>query len=831
MKKRIHRILSLLLLLALLLGMLPAGGATRAYATETETVAAETEESAEVPAVTEESTTEPEAEEAQATAPEDSPEPDVSEKEESEESEPLEETAPPDEAEPFQEDKPPRDPATGYGRPTGTVEELEAIPVPDEILADSYSLLIPVILYGTTTISVSFKYPGDPNQTTYTFRLGGFKYHYLNGQMAYCVEPQASTASGTIYSQIAGGAEINVWDRFLSDSQRNAIALALAYGAPNGLNSSTKLTLHGYEAATQVIIWELIIGYRNTVAPFNCTDSGLYDHVLSLCNPNDSTGTLRAAYINGYNSIISSMQSHGVIPSFASKKQAQAPEYEMAYDAASGLYRIVLTDSNNAIINDFPYTGGNGLTFTKSENHLTVTATAEALRNQPILVSATGSDPDTDNVSPVIWGTQKSNHREGQILSQLAKPEPVHVYFKLKAPSKTGLTIQKVCEDGNISGITFTVTDSGGSVLFSGQTDQNGRLNAPDLEVGKTVTVTETVPENYVCENRVQTVTLAAGSNTVTFRNIPLGTATMNKVSDGGDVDGYCFRLYRFEGNGNSSRTWCGKSDTDGRIYETGRDFILLGGEKSFVFTGLTDGKYSFRELLSLHGAGNVWPESITFTTSGGTTLACNLSFTGEQLVAQENGDCTVSGIELTGLDGGGTLTITIKNEPVPMGSITVRKVDESGKAMKGVSFLLEYSTDGGSAWTPVTSRGEIEPMTPGSCTSAGLKNGKLVTGSDGLAAFTGLCVETDSGPILYRLTETATRPGYSLLAGPAFDGPLPEGEVHDVTLTAVNMPEFQMPMTGGRGFGFTTVGVFVSLLSATALLFLLWKKRRNESI
>ena len=91
--------------------------------------------------------------------------------------------------------------------------------------------------------------------------------------------------------------------------------------------------------------------------------------------------------------------------------------------------------------------------------------------------------------------------------------------------------------------------------------------------------------------------------------------------------------------------------------------------------------------------------------------------------------------------------------------------------------------------------------------------------------------METDSGPVLYRLTETATRPGYSLLAGPAYEGPLPEGEAHDVTLTAVNMPEFQMPMTGGRGFGFTIVGVFVPLLSAAALLVLLRKKRRNESI
>ena len=73
------------------------------------------------------------------------------------------------------------------------------------------------------------------------------------------------------------------------------------------------------------------------------------------------------------------------------------------------------------------------------------------------MVSTTGSNPDTDNVSPVIWGTTNSNHNVGQILSQLAKPDPMHVYFKLKAPTTTNLTIQKVCEDGNIGGITFTL--------------------------------------------------------------------------------------------------------------------------------------------------------------------------------------------------------------------------------------------------------------------------------------------------------------------------------------------------------------------------------------
>ena len=73
MKKPTRRILSLFLFLALLIGMLPVSGTLRTFASEAETVAAETEESTEVPAAAVETTTETEAPistEVEATEPE-----------------------------------------------------------------------------------------------------------------------------------------------------------------------------------------------------------------------------------------------------------------------------------------------------------------------------------------------------------------------------------------------------------------------------------------------------------------------------------------------------------------------------------------------------------------------------------------------------------------------------------------------------------------------------------------------------------------------------------------------------------------------------------------
>lgn len=136
---------------------------------------------------------------------------------------------------------------------------------------------------------------------------------------------------------------------------------------------------------------------------------------------------------------------------------------------------------------------------------------------------------------------------------------------------------------------------------------------------------------------------------------------TMSKTSPNGDVEGYCFKIYQWGGG-----SWYGKSDASGKIYVTDENYNA--STKTYTFEGLTDGEYTFLEVLSKHGAGNVFPDSwkITVTDADGKTVY-NKTFTGE-ISRDSNGDARLgtsnAKISITGLSGGGHITMTINNAP-----------------------------------------------------------------------------------------------------------------------------------------------------------------------
>lgn len=123
-------------------------------------------------------------------------------------------------------------------------------------------------------------------------------------------------------------------------------------------------------------------------------------------------------------------------------------------------------------------------------------------------------------------------------------------------------------------------------------------------------------------------------------------------------------------------------------------------------------------------------------------------------------------------------------------GSISVCKVDVTGSPLVGAELLLETSADG-KTWTEV---------------------GRITTDKIGVAKWENL-----KTGVQYRVTETKSPAGYTLLTEPLFTGVLDSSD-RDVTITACNNADFVLPFTGGTGF--TTYFLFAALALMAGVYF-----------
>ena len=813
--------------------------------------------------------------------------------------------------------------------------------------ADS-KMLIKYVFYGNDYLDFPVSYYDG---TSATARMSGMNIHYIDGKVAYCLEPQAASTANTIYSSFSDN-DATFWGKKVSPAKQNAIMLAAAYGAPNKLTSSDTYTNYGYMAATQIVIWEILMDYRSTIPPYSCANSRLYNHMIK------STGGHAedvAGMKSGYEAINASLAAHGRIPSFAKVAQSQAETKEMQFDAATGNYTLTLTDMNNVINSDFTFSGP-GVTCTKSGNALTITAPAYAVQGKTVMITGVGSNPDISSTAPLVWGTQNSNGSRDQILLQYGTPDPVRVYFKVTA-SVASLDIVKQSDDGKISGITFTVKDSSGNTVYTGRTDNQGRINVPNLQIGQKLTVTETVPDNYVADEREQTITLTGGSNVLTFVNHPTSKLELLKQSDDGNVKDISFKVEEYEPEGGIGWWTRGtyKTDTNGkinldlkygykyRVTETVpenyvcdnriQEFTAKAGVNTLTFvnhptvmlellktsedghvSGIgfavekqsgsqyepvgsyvtdEDGRihvsnlefgatYRVTETVPEGYVGNQPVQHFTAQLGTNTVRFSNrlirgslrivkldkgteiplqgagyrvLNAAGEEVASDytdENGEVVFENLaygeytyqefeapagfvldeavySFAIQEDGAEIVKQHDNRPKE-GSISIYKTDEAGRPLPGVTFLLEASVDGGQTWSPICYREPESDVLAGFCTSQGLDNGTLTTGTDGFAVFSGLCIDTQLGEVMYRITETATKNGYSLLAGYAFEGSLSEESEIEVSFTVVNQPNYKMPATGGEGFVPMIIGLALAgLVGAIGFVVIARKVRRKN--
>ena len=644
---------------------------------------------------------------------------------------------------------------------------------------------------------------------------GSALYHvkYVNGALAYCIQPGVRSDDSSNYVQGSSGCWYN-----LPASVQSGIALALACGYPSAeygtaYGDSNSSDIIGAEkwAATQAVIWDLICEYRSPYdyrswgsSPFyNCVDTSRYP-----------------TFALWYSEIVDAMQSATDIPSFAATSSRWCDTIELTKDA-SGNYSASVTDTND-VLSDFNFSSnsGNGITFTQRGNTLTITATAEAAKGltSEKTYSATGSAYGIDPDEAVLCWYDSTGKYQSLASYTGTGLDPVRAYIKIKVTvteDKGSLTINKTDADTgkSLAGVTYRLYDSAGNKIADATTGANGKAVFSDLPLGSYSYQEISAPEGYVVDDTKYPITITASALDITAtRTNALGKAgvEISKVDADSNtpLQGAGFRLYDASGSQVSE----GYTDANGKLTFTG---LKLGSYTCKEFqapTGYELDDTAFPVVLNQNGqvlkvtrenklitgsieilkvdadtkkplAGVVYRlfDSEGNKIADGTTDA-NGKVTFDNLKPgsysyQEIK--TVDGYQLDETKYDFSLTsenlnvkVTRENKPVK-GCLTVRKVDVTGSPLAGAELLLETSADG-QTWTEV---------------------GKITTDKTGIAKWDDLKIGAQ-----YRVTEVKAPAGYTLMAEPLFTGVL-DNTSPDVTITACNSAGFVLPFTGGNGF------------------------------
>lgn len=434
----------------------------------------------------------------------------------------------------------------------------------------------PINTNGTLTISY-YNYLEGVNKTAH---IQAIDLKTINGAAVYCLAPEMNS-DGKNYTIAAQNA---AWIK-LPRVMREAIGLVLAYGYPNQSYKASPNDIYWYGKqsalntenyiATQLIIWEILSGVRSNTKPYALTGSTSYRNAVD-----SGWATIRSTY----DSIVAKMAKHNDIPAYASRSQ-NAYVYELQYNSATGTYRYMLPAERQSDWRECQMTLPDGIKYLKAADGMTVTgfeATAEAAKALPAKgYTVSGESPylsvDADT-AVVCWTCTGSQ----TVATMAVGPDPAKAYFTLKANVTAELEIIKTSPNGNVANITFILKDANGKEVDRGKTDAKGKLVLQNLSVGQTYTVTEVVPDGWICEQNNQKITIQAGANKLTFVNKRLDLNVVKQSPDG-KVEGVSFQL--FAGDENYQK---------GIVWKT----VTTGKNGAFTVEGIKTGVYWVREIV-----------------------------------------------------------------------------------------------------------------------------------------------------------------------------------------------------------------------------------------
>lgn len=408
--------------------------------------------------------------------------------------------------------------------------------------------------------SVAFPRDGDAN-LDYSGTWGHDELHYMNGWTSgeatwmttlhtigsfdgpacYCIEPGVPR---NLYRSYESYGE-DYWDTFPAEYNRTIdgrtmktlLGRIMQYGYQGNLSldwrSQNKADADklAHMMATQVLVWETVVGERD--ADFNHVDPGSADAVKSVYRTSHPLYSRFSAY---YDSIEASVKKHTVVPSFMDRSEEAAQTVELSWDG--GRYTATLTDTNG-VLGEYAFSSAQSdMTFAVDGNDLTISAetasadgvTITAVRNntrQGVLVWSDGHyGPDGTMQDVVTFRDTVS--------------DPMYAYLHLKV-GYGSVKIIKTSEDGEVSGISFTVSGNGTEQTVT--TDADGEMQLDDLRPGA-YTVTEQSSDRYEPQEVRQVTVISGQVATVTFHNtLKRGSLEVIKTSEDHLIEGVKFHL------------------------------------------------------------------------------------------------------------------------------------------------------------------------------------------------------------------------------------------------------------------------------------------------
>ena len=408
--------------------------------------------------------------------------------------------------------------------------------------------------------SVAFPRDGDAN-LDYSGTWGHDELHYMNGWTSgeatwmttlhtigsfdgpacYCIEPGVPR---NLYRSYESYGE-DYWDAFPTEYNRTIdgrtmktlLGRIMQYGYQGNLSldwrsqNEADADKLAHMMATQVLVWETVVGERD--ADFNHVDPGSADAVKSVYRTSHPLYSRFSAY---YDSIEASVKKHTVVPSFMDRSEEAAQTVELSWDG--GRYTATLTDTNG-VLGEYAFSSAQSdMTFAVDGNDLTISA--ETASADGVTITAVRNNT---RQGVVVWSDGHygpDGTMQDVVTFRDTVSDPMYAYLHLKV-GYGSVKIIKTSEDGEVSGISFTVSGNGTEQTVT--TNADGEMQLDDLRPGA-YTVTEQSSDRYEPQEVRQVTVISGQIATVTFHNtLKRGSLEVIKTSEDHLIEGVKFHL------------------------------------------------------------------------------------------------------------------------------------------------------------------------------------------------------------------------------------------------------------------------------------------------